>query len=216
MSCSLVLKNISFKKNYNIIFENINLNVGHKEKIAIFGENGIGKSTLLEICAGLIKPSSGEIELFHKNVNEAKEYQKFRHLVGYLFQNSLYQFICPKVFEDIAFSLLSMGCEKQEAKKRVELILEELNITHLKEKIVYNLSGGEQKLVALAGVLVTSPHIMLLDEPTNALDSKMQEKLTNIISKINKSIIIVSHDENFVKKVAQKTYKLTKNGLKPT
>ena len=166
MSCSVSLKNITAKIGERILFENLNLSIGHKEKIAIIGANGVGKTTLLEIIAGLNANFDGDIELFHENVNDPKIYSRYRRLVGFLFQNSDEQFICPNVFDDIAFGLLASGVSQSEAKKRAEFMLNELEISHLKNKIVYNLSGGEKKLVALAGVLVMEPKILLFDEPT--------------------------------------------------
>lgn len=213
MSCSVSLKNITAKIGERTLFENLNLSIGHKEKIAIIGANGVGKTTLLEIIAGLNANFDGDIELFHENVNDPKIYSIYRRLVGFLFQNSDEQFICPNVFDDIAFGLLASGVSQSEAKKRAEFMLNELEISHLKDKIVYNLSGGEKKLVALAGVLVMEPKILLFDEPTGGLDENMQKKLTKILQKLEKSIIIVSHDRAFLECVVTKFYTLTPNGL---
>ncbi|PID48063.1 MAG: cobalt ABC transporter ATP-binding protein [Proteobacteria bacterium] len=216
MSCSVGLKNLTIKRDDKILHENINLNISHKEKIGIIGTNGSGKTTLLETIAGLHYPIIGSLELFHNKIQNPKEYEKYRHLIGYLCQNSDEQFLSPNVQDDIAFSLLARGIDKKEATIKANWIMDELNISHLKDKIVYNLSGGEKKLVALAGVLVYEPKIMLLDEPTNDLDQKMQKKLKNILNNIDKSFIIVSHDKNFIKQVTHKIYKLDKKGLNPT
>lgn len=213
MSCSVSLKNITAKIGERTLFENLNFSIGHKEKIAIIGANGVGKTTLLEIIAGLNANFDGDIELFHENVNDPKIYSRYRHLVGFLFQNSDEQFICPGVFDDVAFGLLASGVSQSEAKKRAEFMLNELEISHLKDKIVYNLSGGEKKLVALAGVLVMEPKILLFDEPTGGLDENMQKRLTKILQKLEKSIIIVSHDRAFLECVVTKFYTLTPNGL---
>jgi len=93
------------------------------------------------------------------------------------------------------------------------MMLKDLGIEHLKEKVVYNLSGGEKKLVALAGVLVTEPKLMLLDEPTNGLDHKMQLKLVDILKNIDKSIIIVSHHREFIDSIVDKVYEIRPDGL---
>lgn len=213
MSCSITLKNITIKKEGKILHENISLNLSHKEKIGIIGANGCGKTTLLETIAGLHFPLTGSLEIFHNSVNSLKEYEEYRHIVGYLFQNSDEQFLSPIVEDDIAFSLFAMGIQKEEVKQRVLWIMEELGIYHLKDKIVYNLSGGEKKLVALGGVLVTEPKIMLLDEPTNDLDQKTQIRLTKILKNIDKSAIIVSHDKNFIEDVVDKIYELKEGHL---
>ncbi len=208
MSCSIDLKDICLSLDGRELFTNIWLNVSHKEKVAIVGANGCGKTTLLEMLAGLKSKNSGIFELFHTKIEEKKDYKPLRELVGYLFQDSNDQFLSPIVKDDIAFSLLARGMDKEEAQKRVDMILEDFDIVHLKEKIVYNLSGGEKKLIALAGVLVCEPKLMLLDEPTNALDKQMQKKLSVILKKIDKSIIVVSHHKEFVEDFADTIYEV--------
>lgn len=208
MSCSIDLKDVCLSLDGRELFQNISLNVSHKEKVAIVGANGCGKTTLLEMLAGLKSKNSGIFELFHTKIEEKKDYKPLRELVGYLFQDSNDQFLSPIVKDDIAFSLLARGMDKEEAQKRVDMILEDFDIVHLKEKIVYNLSGGEKKLIALAGVLVCEPKLMLLDEPTNALDKQMQKKLSVILKKIDKSIIVVSHHKEFVEDFADTIYEV--------
>ncbi|WP_024954591.1 energy-coupling factor ABC transporter ATP-binding protein [Sulfurospirillum arcachonense] len=213
MSCSVTLKKLSYENGGNNLCKDINLNVSHKEKIAIIGPNGCGKTTLLDIIAGLKQKDSGLLELFHNKIENEKDFKPMRDLIGYLFQNSDNQFLAPIVIDDVAFSLLSAGIKKEKALLKANMMLDDLGIIHLKEKIVYNLSGGEKKLVALAGVLVTEPRLMLLDEPTNGLDYKMQLKLVEILKKIDKSIIIVSHNREFIDSIVDKIYEITPNGL---
>ena len=213
MSCSVTLKDISYEQNEKVLYENISLNVSHKEKIAIIGPNGSGKTTLLDDIPGIKPPKSGTLELFHTLIDSKKCYKPFRQMVGYLFQDSDNQFLSPVVKDDIALSLFAKGLDKDEVQKRTEMIMEDLGISHLGEKIVYNLSGGEKKLVALAGVLVTEPKLMLLDEPTNGLDYNMQLKLVEILKKIDKSIIIVSHHKEFIESIVDKIYEITPDGL---
>ncbi len=213
MSCSVTLKNLSYENGGHILCQNINLNITHKEKIAIIGPNGCGKTTLLDIISGLKDKSSGSLELFHNIIESEKDFKPIRNMIGYLFQNSDNQFLAPIVLDDVAFSLLSGGINQKEALLKATMMLKDLGIEHLKEKVVYNLSGGEKKLVALAGVLVTEPKLMLLDEPTNGLDQNIQLKLVKILKSIDKSIIIVSHHREFVDSIVDKVYKITSNGL---
>jgi cobalt/nickel transport system ATP-binding protein len=158
--------------------------------------------------------SEGEIEIFHQNIASKSDFKTVRHMVGYLLQDSDNQFLAPIVEDDVAFSLLAHGADKQEAKIKTDMILNDLGIAHLAKKVVYHLSGGEKKLVALAGVLITEPKLMLLDEPTSGLDFSMQLKLTQILQNIDKSIIIVSHDSEFVESIVDKIYKISPEGLK--
>ncbi|RXJ87878.1 energy-coupling factor ABC transporter ATP-binding protein [Arcobacter sp. CECT 8985] len=213
MSCSITLKNISYKNENRQLFSNVSLNVGHEEKVAVVGANGAGKSTLLKIIAGLQYSYNGELELFHNKISSKKEYKEFRSDVGYLPQDVNDYFLCPVVIEDVMFNLRAKGIKKEEAYHKAVLMLEELGISHLKNRVIYELSGGEQKIVALAGILITKPKILLLDEPTNALDSNAEEKIINILNSIKKSMIIVSHHKSFIEKLAPSVYKLNENGL---
>lgn len=238
MSCSLSLSSVGARINDRIIFENVNLEVGHKEKIVIIGANGSGKTTLLEIIGGLREADFGFVELFHEKIKNLDEFTKFRSEIGFLFQNSDEQFICPNVYEDVAFGLFARNeafkkygefsehllkfhgfeerkiLSKDEIYAKTDEILQNLGIYHIKDNIVFHLSGGEKKLVALAGVLVCEPKIILLDEPTTALDFDMQSKLSQILAKLEVSQIIVSHDKEFIQNFADKIYYLDKNGLR--
>ena len=213
MSCSVTLKKLSYENGGNRLCKNIDLNITHKEKIAIIGPNGCGKTTLLDVIAGLKQKSSGSLELFHNLIESEEDFKPMRDLIGYLFQNSDNQFLAPVVLDDVAFSLLSGGMNQKEALLKATMMLSDLGIEHLKNKVVYNLSGGEKKLVALAGVLVTEPKLMLLDEPTSGLDYKVQIKLVEILKKIDKSIIIVSHHREFIDSIVDKVYEITPEGL---
>ena len=208
MSCSLNLRAVSYENEDKEIFNDISLNLGHEEKIAIIGSNGSGKSTLLKIIAGLINPSSGYIEVFHEKMNNLKDFSKYRSDIGYLPQDVTNHFLCPTVIEDVIFSLRAKGVSKEEALIQGSEILEELKITHLKDRIIFDLSGGEQKIVALAGLLILKPKILLLDEPTNALDKKKKKRIIEILNSIKKSMIIVSHHRSFIDSLTSTVYRL--------
>ncbi|RAX54987.1 cobalt ABC transporter ATP-binding protein [Helicobacter sp. 16-1353] len=213
MNHTITLKDISAMAGERLLFKHIDLSVGNREKIAIIGNNGIGKTTLLEIIAGLKEPNSGEIKLFGKHISNLKDYKIYRKDIGYLFQNSDDQFICPNVLDDVSFSLLANGVDRNLAYEMTKNILNEFGIWHLKDEIVFHLSGGEKKLVAIAGVLIYNPKIILLDEPTSGLDIKVQEKVAKLLSNLDVAQIIVSHNENFINKVVDKIFYLTKDGL---
>lgn len=213
MSCSITLKNVSYKNENTILFENISFSVGHEEKIAIIGSNGVGKSTLLKIIAGIESCFDGTLELFHHQIKTKNDYKKFRFEVGYLPQDISSFFLCPTVIEDVMFSLRSLGVSKNEAKTKALEILKELDILHLENRVIYELSGGEQKIVALAGILIKNPKILLLDEPTNALDEQTQNKIVNILNSQKKSMIIISHHKSFIEELAPTIYKLENKNL---
>jgi cobalt/nickel transport system ATP-binding protein len=213
MSCSVKIQGVSFSSKNQLLCKNINLQISHKEKVGIIGPNGCGKTTLLNIIAGIDSKDCGSLEIFHKKITSKEDYRAIRPMIGYLFQNSDNQFLAPRVLDDVVFSLRSAGVQEDEAIQKGMMILNELQISHLKDKIVYHLSGGEKKLVALAGVLVMEPKLLLLDEPTNGLDYSMQLRLVEILKEVDKSIVIVSHDTDFIDQVVDKNYKITPNGL---
>lgn len=212
MSCSLNLRAVSYENEDKEIFNDISLNLGHEEKIAIIGSNGSGKSTLLKIIAGLINPSSGYIEVFHEKMNNLKDFSKYRSDIGYLPQDVTNHFLCPTVIEDVIFSLRAKGVSKEEALIQGEEILKELEITHLENRVIFDLSGGEQKIVALAGLLILKPKILLLDEP-NALDEQSEKRIVEILNSIKKSMIIVSHHRSFIDSLVSKVYRLDGGSL---
>jgi len=213
LSCSINLKNLSYNILQKEVFKNVTLDVSHEEKVAIVGANGSGKSSLLKILVGLMKQSSGEISLFHQKMNSLKDFKKFRGDIGYLPQDVNDHFLCPSVIEDVMFALRAKGEKKDQAYIKSCEMLKDLGISHLENRNIYDLSGGEQKIVALAGILITKPKILLLDEPTNALDEDAEKRIIDILNSIKKSMVIVSHHKDFIEKLAPSIYKLTKNGL---
>lgn len=215
MSCTLTLKSVGYDQGEKTLFSAISLNLSHKKKVAIIGANGSGKSTLLKIAAGLKMPSSGHIELFHNRMNSLKDFESFRQQIGYLFQDSDDQFIAPSVLEDVAFGLLNQGMGKEEAKETAMQELKSLGIDHLAERVPMRLSGGEKKLVALAGVLILKPDILLLDEPDNGLDGKTETKILEILDGLHSSMLIVSHEQRFLQCCVNEMYELTPQGLIP-
>ena len=136
MSCSLNLRAVSYKNEDKEIFNDISLNLGHEEKIAIVGSNGSGKSTLLKIIAGLINPSSGYIEVFHEKMNNLKDFSKYRSDIGYLPQDVTNHFLCPTVIEDVIFSLRAKGVSKNEALRLIDGLpdLDEVKISEEKQR----------------------------------------------------------------------------------
>jgi cobalt/nickel transport system ATP-binding protein len=181
---------------------NVSLSVARGEKVALLGANGSGKSTLLKILAGLIFPDAGTFTAFGETVTEeALEDEQFnrgfRSSVGFIFQNSDAQVFSPTVREEIAFGPLNLGLSPGEVGERVNDTLAMLDITELADRAPYQLSGGEKKRVAIASVLVMNPEVLLIDEPTAALDPRTQQWLIELIVELNesgKTIVLATHD----------------------
>jgi cobalt/nickel transport system ATP-binding protein len=213
MSCTLTLKNLGCDAGGKTLFRGISINLTHKDKIAVIGPNGSGKTTLLKTMVGLLKPAEGSIEVFHKPLLNEKDFTEARTHIGYLFQDSDDQIIAPTVLEEVAFGLLNNGTSKKDAIATADAMLDSLGILHLRERITLKLSGGEKKLAALASVLVMEPSILLLDEPSSALDTDAENRIAEILCELDKSMLIVSHNMEFIEKTGAKKMFLHKDGL---
>ena len=182
--------------------------VNKGEKIALLGPNGSGKTTLIKHILGILTPSHGQVKVF--GFNPSKDFNKIRHRMGVVFQSVEEQLIGPTVIDDIMFSPLNYGIKRDEALELACSIMEKLKITHLRNKIIHYLSGGEKRKVALAGALVMSPELLIMDEPFSALDIKSQRELIDIINNIsedlNISFIISTHDVELVSEFADTMY----------
>lgn len=169
------------------------------EIIGIIGHTGSGKSTLVQHFNGLLKPTSGEVLINGENIwDKPKEIRKYRSKVGLVFQYPEYQLFEETVFKDIAFGPKNMGLSEEEIKERV---LETCSLMGIKEKYLekspFDLSGGEKRRVAIAGVLAMKPEVIVFDEPTAGLDPAGRETVMEIIKKYrdsqNATVIIISH-----------------------
>jgi len=172
------------------------------ERLAILGANGTGKSTLLHLMDGLYFAHGGSIialgeVLTPERVERPPFGPRFRKEVGFLFQNSDAQLFCPSVEEELAFGPLQMGWTKQEILRRISDTLELLGIQSLRERQPHNLSSGEKKKVALASLLVLSPSVLLLDEPTAGLDPRSQGNLLELLDDLHQrgmTLVTATHD----------------------
>jgi len=186
----------------------LSLNIPEGARVAVLGANGSGKSTLLRLLDGLDFPAAGVIRFRGEALAFAFA---FRRQVGLVFQNPDVQLFSPTVFDEVAFGPLQMRWPKSEVRERVEGILERLRISELKDRSPHRLSGGEKKRVALASVLVLDPAVLLLDEPTAALDPRSQGQLIDLLVDWGggvKSVIVATHDLRDLEDIADHCYVL--------
>ena len=192
--------------------KNVNIKIKKGEKIAIMGPNGAGKSTLFSHFNGLSEPTSGHVEIEgEKIVFEREALLKVRQKVGIVFQDPNDQLFAPTVKEDVAFGPMNLGLEYEEVERRIKESLEMVGMAGFEEKTPHHLSGGQQKRVAIAGIIAMRPDIMILDEPTAGLDPEGVDKVLNILNNLNKegmSIVISSHDIEMVNHFADKIFVL--------
>ncbi|MBU5438594.1 metal ABC transporter ATP-binding protein [Tissierella sp. MSJ-40] len=206
MNNILSIKDLTLKYGKNEVLTNVSFQVQQGDYIGIVGPNGSGKTTFINAILGLKTPFKGEIE-FNKDIVKQSS-------IGYLPQRSIRndKLFPAKVREVVATGLLAEKKEPkfyvQEDYNKVDKILEKLRIEELKNKKIGDLSGGQQQRVLLARAMVASPKILILDEPTNALDSKTREELYDILKILNiedkVTIMIVSHDLKTIGKYINK------------
>ncbi|NOQ46938.1 MAG: ATP-binding cassette domain-containing protein [Desulfobulbaceae bacterium] len=209
------LEGISFQyPNGNRVLEGLSLRLEEGDKIGLLGENGTGKTTLFHIILGLLTPTKGEITIFGKRRETEQDFKKIRRAIGLLFQDSDDQLFCPTVMEDVAFGPLNMGMSHHEATERAEQTLEELGILRFRNRVPYQLSGGEKRLVSMATILSMRPEILLLDEPTTGLDEKTKERLISVLQSYPaKAWIIISHVQSTIEAMSNKYYNLNEGRM---
>jgi len=207
------LNNINFKYNSRLILNRVNFTVEAGDRIGLVGPNGSGKTTLCQIIMGLVKPQSGEVKIFGKERTSEADFAEIRGRIGYLFQDSDDQLFCPTVLEDIAFGPLNLGKSIREARVIVSTTLDSLNLGGYEQRITYQLSGGEKRLVSLATVLAMEPEVLILDEPTNGLDEETSDRITDLLNRSSFTYILISHDMQLVRRTTQKIFQLKRGEI---
>jgi cobalt/nickel transport system ATP-binding protein len=190
------------------------MHIAQGERVALLGANGSGKSTLLRLLAGLCFPEQGDISFFGQSLTEQRFeeeafFYSFRRRVGLVFQNPDVQLFNPSVFDEVAFGPLQLRWPKAQIHERVEAALESMGISHLRDRAPHRLSGGEKKRVALASVLITDPEVLLLDEPSAALDPLSQAQIVDLLlswKNGSKTVITATHDLDTLEDIADRCY----------
>lgn len=203
----LNLRNICFSyPGHGLVLDQLDFQLRTGEKIGLVGYNGSGKTTFFHVIMGLRRPASGKIELFGEPVSTNQDFEAVRQKVGLLFQDADDQLFSPTVLEDVVFGPLNQGKSPAEAEDVGMRVLDDLGIASLAERVTYQLSGGEKKLVSLATVLAMKPELLLLDEPTTGLDEETKERIVEILKKIDISYILISHEYDFLANAADYIY----------
>jgi cobalt/nickel transport system ATP-binding protein len=197
----------------------IDLDINERERIALLGANGSGKSSLLNILNGLAFPQKGEIKFRGQRLSEESLRDEgfnglFRKTVGFVFQNSDAQLFSSTVWDEIAFGPIQLGLSRAEVEGRVIDLLKMLHIENLSERPPYQLSGGEKKKVAIASTLAINPDVLLLDEPTNGLDPRTQSWLVELLEelhRVGKTLVTATHDLNIVERISDRVIVLAED-----
>jgi cobalt/nickel transport system ATP-binding protein len=207
---------LTFKYDQLTAIDDLSLSIAEGSRAVLLGANGSGKSTLLRLLDGLYFGQSGAVRFRGAQLTEDAFAHddfsfSFRKQVGLVFQNPDVQLFNPTVFDEVAFSPLQLRWTKAEVRERVDEILNRLLLFHLKDRVPHRLSGGEKKRVALASVLVLDPAVLLLDEPTAALDPRSQSQVIDLLVDWGggaKSVITATHDLNDLADIADRCYVL--------
>jgi cobalt/nickel transport system ATP-binding protein len=195
--------------------QGVSFQLHDRERVGLIGPNGSGKTSLFHVIMGLLKPTSGKIEIFGKRMENEKHFRAVRQKIGMLFQDSDDQLFSPTVLEDVAFGPLNQGKSIPEAKNIARESLASLGLSGFEDRVTYKLSGGEKRLVSLATVLAMKPEVLLLDEPTTGLDPETTESMIEILKQLDLAYVFISHSMDFIVQTTDKVYGMINGRIVP-
>ncbi len=203
------MENLNFEYNSNFSLNDLSLTIKENSIYALTGNNGSGKTTFLRLLVGLLKPKSGTIKIFNEILTrDKKQLWRLRQKIGFLFQNPDDQLFAPTIGEDVGFGVRNLGLEEAEVNKRVEWALKAVNLSQYTKNSPYDLSWGQKKRAALAGLIVMKPKLLILDEPFANLDFKSIYNHLQIFKTLKKeqkmTILFTTHNRFFIENWADK------------
>jgi len=210
------LEGVDIRQMNHQVFSNITLKIENGEFLYLIGETGSGKSSLLKVLYGELKVDAGNITVADIDLTKIrkKEIPTLRRKLGIVFQD--FQLLTDRnVFDNLEFVLKATNWKnKTEIKARIDEVLDSVHLSGVKDKMPYELSGGEQQRAAIARALLNHPELILADEPTGNLDPEKSEKIIELLKEINAkgtSILIATHDYSIIKKYSARTIKCAEN-----
>lgn len=187
------------------VLDAVDLSLEAQERLCLLGPCGAGKSTLLLALIGFVPLSAGSIRLLGKSCRNERDFAPMRGPVGLMFQDPSDQLFGPTVLEDAEFGPLNQGLGASLARARAWEALEQVGVSALAALPVHALSGGQQRLVALAGVLAMRPAVLLLDEPTAALDADSASRVASVLEASGLPMVFATHDAGLKQRLATRT-----------
>ena len=182
------------------VLQGLNLRVTAGERVGLVGSNGAGKTSLFLVVCGILKPTSGKVMLLGEPVGQGR----FNPGVALLFQKSDDQLFCPSVWDDVAFGPQNMGLDPEVVEQRVGEALNTVGALHLADRQVHHLSGGEKRLVSIAGALAMRPRMVICDEPSAGLDIRARRRLITLLQDFDQTVLIASHDLELILEVCSR------------
>ncbi|MEM7539603.1 MAG: energy-coupling factor ABC transporter ATP-binding protein [Chloroflexota bacterium] len=179
------------------VLTGLDLTLDDGERVGLIGPNGAGKTTLFMLICGVLKPVAGEVLLYDNSVKPGK----FHPEVGLVFQYPNEQLFSPSVRDDIAFGPLNMGLPTNEVEERVNTAMQQTGIDALADRAPHHLSGGQKRMVAIAGIQAMQPKLVIYDEPGANLDMRSRRRLINYLQASDETVFVASHDLELVLEV---------------
>ena len=199
---SLEFENVAFQYGIGFGLHDVSFKLESGVCTALIGANGSGKTTIGKLCAGILKPKSGRVRISSEDIS-AFTLGQIGARAGYLFQNPERQLFAPTVLEDLMFPALIAGEDEAETREKALSILAKMKLSGLENRSVFRLSGGEKQRLAIGGILMRDPSVLILDEPTTGIDAKNRERLGEILIERQKdgvTILLITHDMPFAEK----------------
>lgn len=195
------------------VFDKLQFTFTSDMRAGLVGKNGVGKTTLLHLIMGLLKPCCGAVNILGTPRATEKDFYEVRKEIGFVFQDPNDQLFCPTVAEDIAFGPLNHGVPKDEIERKTAEVLKLLGMEGFENRVTHALSDGQRKMISLATVLVMTPKMLILDEPTTCLDDDATTHLVDILNNLPIPYLIVSHDKPFLDRVITTQFTLTNGNI---
>jgi len=195
------------------VFAGVDFSLHPGQRVGLFGPNGCGKTTLLSVMMGLLPAAGGEVRYRGQTMKTEADFSRLRRGVGFLLQNADDQILFPTVLDDVAFGPLNLGLTALDAAREAREALAFVGLQGFEDRLTHRLSGGEKKLVTLAGVLAMRPDALLLDEPTSGLDPATRQRLINILGQLDAAVLTVSHDWDFLNLVSNEFHTIENGRL---
>ena len=189
------------------VIDHLSFSIHNGESVGLIGANGAGKSTIMKLMLGLLQ-GEGQILVDGLPV-EKKNLPVIRQKIGFVLQDSDNQMFMPTVYEDMIFGPLNYGLSKEEAETRVDRVLRDLNLEELRHRHNHKLSGGEKRMAAIATILAMEPEMVVMDEPSTALDPCNRRTVINTINRLPQTKLIASHDLDMILDTCQRVILLS-------
>ena len=204
----LEFRNVSFSYEPGTpVLDNLSFHIRRGETVGLIGANGAGKSTIMKLMLGLL-PAQGEILVDGMPVTK-QNLPPIRQKIGFVLQDSDNQMFMPTVYEDMIFGPRNYGLSREEADARVDRVLKELGLESLKYRHNHKISGGEKRMAAIATILAMEPEMILMDEPSTALDPVNRRTVINTINRLPQTKLIASHDLDMILDTCQRVILLS-------